>query len=63
MARVTAAQSDVIKRAKNRSNIVNFKVRENTMVSMIRAGLIELHIQRSPYFIEYYKLTEKAINT
>lgn len=62
MGTVTKAQMAVIKRAKLKANVINFKVHDKTLVSMLRNELIELYTQQTPYFMQYYRLTDKAVN-
>ena len=62
MLRVSPTQKDVINRAKSKANTISFKVPDKTLVAMIRSGLIEHCTQTEPYFLEYYRLTDKAIN-
>ena len=61
--KATAAQLKVIERAKARhSNRIAFKVHEKTLIGMIRSGLVELFTQTKPYFLQEYRLTDKAIS-
>ncbi len=57
----TEAQQKVIDRAVKRGGIINFKVNTKTLRSMLRDGLVELHTQKEPYFLEYYRLTNNEV--